>query len=165
MDETEEMTMRDESKAAAAALAAYTGAVTQCPPGTASMTVRKRVPDPRTDAGWRYDDPDRREERRKRRMARARREQIVKRNAAVKGSATATARRYLALAIARDRDYRQPGQRGRAGYQRDLSWLLFHHSVSMPSAWSLSFWVVAFCLSSCKVNERVASGPHPPRNG
>jgi hypothetical protein len=85
MDAREEMIMRDENKAMAAALAAYTGPVTQCPPGTASSrTVRKRVSDPRTDAGWRYDDPDPRQERRKQRIARARREQIVKRNTAVR---------------------------------------------------------------------------------
>lgn len=81
----------DIDRAMAEAVARYSGAVTQCPPGKKpkrgwskprpSKTVKERPPDPRADAGWQDDGPDLKAERKQRRMARVRREQIGERNA------------------------------------------------------------------------------------
>lgn len=79
------------NKAMAEAVAAYSGPVTQCPTGKKprrreawprSNTVKQRPPNPLTDAGWKNDAPDAREQHRLRQLKlEEKRERITKRNA------------------------------------------------------------------------------------
>jgi hypothetical protein len=84
----------DEWKAMADAIVNYSGPVTHCPPGMRpkrrkwkvwSKAVKERPSDPRANAGWRHDDePKPKQQRRQRRIARARRQRIEERNALVR---------------------------------------------------------------------------------